>query len=126
MNCVRCAYPANHALGISFDEQGICSGCRVHEEKDKLDWSEREKKLIAILEQYKSRDASRHDCIIPVSGGKDSFFIVDLIKNKYKLNPLLVSYNRHYNTRAGIYNLEQIRTQIGCDIISLVPWTGRV
>ncbi len=93
----------------------------MHEEKDRLDWQEREGRLKRILEQYRVADGSNHDCIIPVSGGKDSFFIVDLIKNKYGLNPLLVSYNRHYNTRGGIYNLEQIRTAIGCDIITMTP-----
>ncbi|MEA3347231.1 MAG: hypothetical protein U9Q21_03990, partial [Candidatus Auribacterota bacterium] len=39
--CARCLYPANHPLGITFDEEGVCSGCRVHEEKDILDWRER-------------------------------------------------------------------------------------
>lgn len=117
--CIRCAYPSNHALGITFNSDGLCSGCIIHEEKDVLDWGERKKKLVDILEQYRCNDSTRHDCIIPVSGGKDSFFIVDLIKNKFGLNPLLVSYNRHYNTRGGIYNLEQIRTAIGCDIITM-------
>lgn len=118
-HCIRCAYPENHALGITFNADGLCSGCIVHEEKDQLDWQEREGKLKSILEQYRNADGANHDCIIPVSGGKDSFFIVDLIKNKFDLNPLLVSYNRHYNTRGGIYNLEQIRTAIGCDIIAI-------
>lgn len=120
-HCIRCAYPANHALGITFNKDGLCSGCIVHEEKDRLDWAAREQKLIDILNRYKDPGGMRHDCIIPVSGGKDSFFIVDLIKNKYGLNPLLVSYNRHYNTHGGIYNLEQIRTAIGCDIITMTP-----
>lgn len=117
--CIRCAYPSNHALGISFDNNGLCSGCNVHEEKDYLDWKKREESLRFILEQYRAKNSHMHDCIIPVTGGKDSFFIVDLIKNKYNLNPLLVSYNRFYNTKAGIYNLERIRSEIGCDIITM-------
>ncbi|MCK6419253.1 MAG: N-acetyl sugar amidotransferase [Alphaproteobacteria bacterium] len=119
--CKRCAYPENHALGITFNQGGVCSGCIVHEEKDVLPWQEREQKLIKILNTYRNKDKNNYDCIIPVSGGKDSFFITDLIKNKYKMNPLLVSYNRLYNTKAGIYNLEQIRTQIGCDIVCRTP-----
>ena len=117
--CIRCAYPENHALGITFNTYGLCSGCIIHQEKDRLNWQEREEKLVNILENYRDTSGLRHDCIIPVSGGKDSFFIVDLIKNKFGLNPLLITYNRHYNTRGGIYNLEQIRTAIGCDIIAM-------
>ena len=40
--CKRCLYPENHPLNIEFDDEGVCSGCRVHEEKDILDWSERD------------------------------------------------------------------------------------
>ena len=119
--CTRCAYPANHALGITFNTDGLCSGCIVHEEKETLDWDARKAKLKTLLNSYKNTEKAQYDCIIPVSGGKDSFFIVDFIKNECGLNPLLVSYNRLYNTRAGIYNLERIRTDIGCDIITMTP-----
>ncbi|MEA1919708.1 MAG: N-acetyl sugar amidotransferase, partial [Campylobacterota bacterium] len=94
--CKRCLYPENHPLNIIFDDEGICSGCRVHEEKFSIDWEEKEKKLIQLLESYRSESGKNYDCIVPVSGAKDSYFIVDLIKNKYGLNPLLVSYNKHY------------------------------
>lgn len=116
--CTRCVYPANHPFGLEFDEEGVCSGCRTHEEKDQLNWAGREEKLLKILGKYKDHQGSRHDCIVPVSGGRDSFYIVDLLRRRYNLNPLLVTFNRHYNTRAGIYNLERIRTAIGCEILS--------
>lgn len=119
LRCRRCLYPANHPLGITFDAEGICSGCRVHEEKDRLDWTERELVLAQLLGGYRGRSRGRHDCIVPVSGGRDSFFIVHLVRKVYGLNPLLVVYNRHYNTRAGIYNIERLRTVFGCDIITL-------
>ncbi|QQG36308.1 MAG: N-acetyl sugar amidotransferase [Micavibrio aeruginosavorus] len=118
-NCVRCGYPAHHPLGLQFNAEGVCSGCVIHEEKDRLDWSPRLKKLKGVLESFKDPSGKRHDCIIPVSGGRDSFFIVDMIKNEFGLNPLLVTFNRHYNTRAGIFNLEQLRTLLGCDIITM-------
>ena len=117
--CRRCLYPASHPLGITFDAEGICSGCRVHEEKDRLDWTERELRLAKLLDGYRGRARGRHDCIVPVSGGRDSFFIVHLVRKVYGLNPLLVVYNRHYNTRAGIYNIERLRTVFGCDIVTL-------
>ena len=117
--CRRCLYPENHPLGITFDAEGVCSGCRVHEEKDSLDWTTRENRLREILDQYRGRNYSRHDCVVPVSGGRDSFYIVHLVRNVYRLNPLLVVYNRHYNTQAGIYNIARLRTVFGCDIATL-------
>ena len=117
--CTRCLYPANHPLNISFDDDGVCSGCRVHEEKDIIDWSERQDKLKKILEQYKNKDGKNHDCIIPVSGARDSYFIVHTIKNVYKMHPLLVTYNKQYNTKLGIRNLAYLKTLFGCDLLTL-------
>jgi N-acetyl sugar amidotransferase len=114
--CKRCLYPENHPLNITFDKDGICSGCKVHEEKDTLDWIKREKKLKKILNLYKNSNPN-YDCIIPVDGGKDSYFIVDTIKNKYGLRPLLVYFNKQYNTKLGIRNLQYLKTLFGCDII---------
>ena len=117
--CQRCLYPANHPLGITFDAAGVCSGCRVHEEKDSLDWTYRQSRLRSFLDQYRGRNYSRHDCVVPISGGRDSFYIVHLVKKVYGLNPLLVVYNKHYNTRAGIYNIARLRTAFGCDIATM-------
>ena len=117
--CRRCLYPANHPFGISFDAEGVCSGCRVHEEKDRLDWVAREQRLRILLDGYRGRNRGRHDCIVPVSGARDSFFIVHLLRKVYNLNPLLVVYNHHYNSRAGILNLARLRTVLGCDIKTL-------
>lgn len=117
--CKRCLYPENHPLHITFDEKGVCSGCLVHEEKDRLDWSERGKLLKDILDSYRSKTGRTYDCIIPVSGARDSYFIVHTVKNIYKMNPLLVTYNKHYNTRIGIRNLAYLRIIFGCDIATL-------
>jgi N-acetyl sugar amidotransferase len=101
-----------------FDDEGICSGCRIHEEKDLIEWSEQGNKLSGILNDYKCKTPEKWDCIIPVTGASDSYFIVDTIKNKFKMNPLLVSYNKHYNTELGIRNLAYLRTIFDCDIIT--------
>ena len=113
--CVRCGYPANHPLGITFDDEGICSGCRIHEEKDEFDWNQRAERLGALFDAYRSESGDNYDCIIPVCGARDSYFIVDLVKNRYGMNPLLVSYNRHWNTERGIRNLAYLRTYFDCD-----------
>lgn len=116
--CKRCLYPENHPLNITFDEEGICSGCRVHEEKDSLDWKPRSEKLKKILDEYRNTSGNNYDCIIPVSGARDSYFIVHTIKNVYGMNPLLVTYNKHYNTDVGIRNLANLRIVFDCDIMT--------
>jgi N-acetyl sugar amidotransferase len=117
--CTRCLYTSGHPLHLTFDEAGICSGCRVHEEKDILDWSERGEKLRRILDGYRNKSGNNYDCIIPVSGARDAHFIVHTVKYKYGMNPLLVTYNKHYNTDLGIRNLAYLRTLMDCDMMML-------
>lgn len=124
--CKRCLYPENHPLNITFDEEGVCSGCRVHEEKDSLDWQERKGKLEKIFEEFRVKTRNIHDCIIPVSGGRDSYFIVHMVKNIFKMHPMLVNYNQHYNTRMGIRNLAYLKTLLGCDSITSTVSPERV
>lgn len=117
--CNRCLYPENHPYGIIFDDQGVCSGCRVHQEKDELNWNSRFKKLREILESNKKQMAGRgFDCIIPVTGGGDSYFIVHTVKNVLGMNPLLVNYNHQFNTMVGIRNLANLSTVFDCDIVT--------
>jgi N-acetyl sugar amidotransferase len=117
--CKRCLYTSQHPLNLTFDEEGICSGCRVHEEKDVLDWADRGEKLRSILDSYRNLSGNNYDCIIPVSGARDSYFIVHVVKNIYGMNPLLVTYNKHYNTATGIRNLANLRIRFDCDIMTL-------
>lgn len=116
--CNRCLYPENHPYGLIFDEAGVCSGCRIHEEKDTLNWDLRFEKLKKIVFENSKRISKREfDCIIPVTGGGDSYFIVHTVKNILGMNPLLVNYNSHYNTKIGIRNLANLATVFDCDII---------
>jgi len=124
--CKRYLYPKNHPLGIIFDQYGICSGCRIHEEKDILDWKERAGALRKILDEFKDTSGRNYDCIIPVSGARDSYFIVHTIKNVYGMHPLLVTYNQHYNTELGIRNLAYLKTLFGCDMLTLTVSPQRV
>ena len=115
--CKRCLYSSDHPLGIVINDDGICSGCKVHEEKDFLDWDQRFKKLERIVSNYRNRKCDNYDCIIPVTGANDSYYIVHIVKNILGLNPLLVSYNKYFNTPLGIKNLANLRIQFDCDII---------
>lgn len=117
--CKRCLYPENHPLGICIDEEGVCSGCRVHEEKDEINWTEKAEELGHLFDKYRNRPGSFYDCVIPVTGNGDSFFVVDMVKNKYGLNPLLVTYNTHFNTKVGVRNLARLLTKLDCDHMML-------
>jgi len=115
--CKRCLYTTAHPLGLVLDDEGICSGCRVHEEKDRLDWAERWARLESIVAPYRSTDGRNYDCIVPVSGAHDAYYIVHLVKERLGLNPLLVTYNRYFNTPLGIRNLANLRIRLNCDIL---------
>ncbi|QDC47512.1 N-acetyl sugar amidotransferase [Candidatus Methylopumilus universalis] len=120
--CARCLYPENAKPTIIFDDEGVCSGCRYHESRMKLevDWDERLGMLEQILEEAKFMARKRcnsHDCIVPVSGGKDSHYQVWLLKKKYGMNPLLVTFNHTYNTPAGNRNLYNLVEKSGCDLV---------
>lgn len=117
--CKRCLYTSLHPLHLTFDAEGVCSGCRVHEEKDQLDWKERAEKLKKILDSYRCRSHKNYDCVVPVSGARDSYFIVHMVKNVFGMNPLLVSYNKQYNTETGIRNLANLRIKFNSDIMTM-------
>ncbi|MDJ0893575.1 MAG: N-acetyl sugar amidotransferase [Alphaproteobacteria bacterium] len=119
--CKRCVYPSSSAVPLTFDEHGICSGCRVSEAKPEIDWRERGEMLKEILEEYRSQDGSNYDCIIPVSGGKDSYYQTHVIRNVYGLNPLLVTYHGNNYTPTGLRNLENMREVFGVDHIFFTP-----
>ena len=117
--CNRCLYPGNHPYGLIFDKDGVCSGCRVHEEKDVINWEQRIGLLKNIvLENKKHTNENNFDCIVPVYGGGDSYFTVHVVKNILGMNPLLVHYNSEFNTKIGIRNLANLATVFDCDMVT--------
>ena len=114
--CVKCLYSSNHPLNITFDDKGLCSGCQIHEEKNSLDWKDRLIRLKKIVSRYKSKKGN-YDCIVPITGANDSYYIIHLVINVLKLNPLLVHYNSYFNTQLGIKNLANLRIKFNRDII---------
>lgn len=119
--CKKCVMPSSSAIPVEFDENGICSGCNVSTQTVDIDWERRDKQFKRLLEQYRSKDSSNYDCILPVSGGKDSYFQVHIVKNIYKMNPLLVTYNANNWTKAGYENLHNMRDAFGCDHVFFTP-----
>ncbi len=116
--CKNCLYTNQHPFSITFNDEGICSGCQIHEEKNTLDWGLRLEKLKKIVNPYKSKSRKNYDCIVPVTGANDSYFILHIVKNILKLNPLVVSYNKYFNTPIGISNLANLRIKFDVDIVS--------
>lgn len=98
----------------------MCSGCRLLEDRPTINWAERERWLVDLLEEHKAKaKAARnpYDCIIPVSGGKDSHYQAYLMKVKYGMNPLFVTYNHCFNAKVGLRNLENMFAKFSCDLI---------
>ena len=84
---------------------GICSACRIAEKKDQIDWEQREKELIILLDKHRSKDGS-YDCIVPGSGGKDSAYQAHVLKYKYGMNPLTVTWPPIMYTSYGYENFK--------------------
>src|SRR4051794_25713839 len=89
--CARCVYPAVAATPLTFDEYGVCSGCRVARQKDTIDWEQRRTWLRELVDEYRSD--SNYDILIPVSGGKDSYWQTHVATRELGLTVLLVTYH---------------------------------
>lgn len=110
---------------ISFGEDGVCDACRYAEYKDtKIDWEKREKELVELCDIYRSKDGS-YDCIVPGSGGKDSGYTAHILKHKYGMNPLTVTWAPHLYTEVGWRNFINWSHIGGFDNILFTP-NGRV
>jgi len=110
-----------------LDAEGVCSGCRLIESRPSIDWDGREKMLIEILDEHKAKQRAKgnpYDCIVPVSGGKDSTFQTWLMKEKYGLNPLLVCYNHTFNTPLGLRNLANLIEKTDTNLVRYTTAPG--
>lgn len=88
---------------MNFDEHGVCDACRTAEIKDNIDWGMREEELIKLLDKYRKNDGS-YDCLVPGSGGKDSAYQAHVLKYKYNMNPLTVTWPPILYTDYGLKN----------------------
>lgn len=105
--CSKCGFPDTRP-GLIFRD-GVCGACINYAKRETVDWDERKKKLEAIVSPYVGK--YKYDCLIPVSGGKDSYFLVHTMC-KLGLNPLLVTVSDSFtHTKAGIHNLRNLITK---------------
>ena len=101
---------------VEFDENNVCAGCKfVKQEFDNtVDWSEREKELKEICDRFRKNNGE-YDCIVPGSGGKDSIYASHILKYKYKMNPLTVTWSPHLYTDVGWQNFQSWIHNVGID-----------
>jgi N-acetyl sugar amidotransferase len=102
---------------LYIDEEGVCNACRSYERRKEIDWEQRKLELLEILERYRSKGGSNYDCIIPVSGGKDSHFQTIKIL-ELGMNPLLVTASTDQLSEIGRHNIENLK-HLGVDYIEV-------
>ncbi len=123
--CTRCCMPET-SEGLIFDELGVCRGCQSSEQKMHLNWEERQKELGDILEYYMSKSGNNYDCIIPISGGKDSAFQLHVLTQIYKIKPLALTFSHNWYSETGKFNLWNILEKTNVDHIMFTPNRGLV
>lgn len=112
--CKRCVMPDTKP-DLFLDEDGVCNACRSYERRKDVDWDTRKQELNQVLDKYRSKDGSNYDCIVPVSGGKDSTVQVVRIL-QLGLNPLCVTATTCHLTEIGRRNIENLKN-LGVDYI---------
>lgn len=101
--CTKCVI-SNQRPRIAFDDEGVCNACRYWERKDSaIDWEERQKELVELLDKHRRNDG-RYDIVVPSSGGKDSAYVAHVLKYKFNMNPLTVTWAPHIYTDIGRAN----------------------
>ena len=117
--CKRCVV-SNQRPRIVFDQEGVCSACRFAEhKKNVIQWSKRENELTQLCNKYRSKNGS-YDVIVPGSGGKDSNYVAHMLKEKYDMHPLVVTWAPHIYTEIGRKNLTSF-IDSGFDNILITP-----
>lgn len=117
--CTSCTYGSASAAAITFDAAGVCSGCRVARQADGVDWDQRSGWLRELVEEYRSD--GDYDVLIPVSGGKDSYFQTHYAVHELGLKPLLVTYHGNNYLPEGQRNLDRMREVFDCDHVVVRP-----
>ncbi len=116
--CRKCVMPSTKP-DLHLDEEGVCNACRSYENRKEVDWDLRKKELLQIMDRYRSKDGTNWDCIVPVSGGKDSTFqVVQMLQ--LGMNPLCVTATTCDLTEIGRRNIENIK-KLGVDYIEMSP-----
>lgn len=109
---------------LHIDAQGVCDACRYADKKEQIDWKAREGELLRLLDAHRRTDGG-YDCIVPGSGGKDSAYAAHLLKSKYGMHPLTVTWPPILYTEYGWKNFRNWIEVGGFDNVSFKP-NGRI
>lgn len=123
--CTRCCIPETQE-GVQFDELGICTACRSSEEKMHINWVQREQAFRKIVEEAKQKSGNAYDCILPISGGKDSFYQAHVLVKVYGMKPLAVTFSHNWFSETGFYNLQRCLEVFDLDHLQFTPARGLV
>jgi len=123
--CVRCCMPCT-SEGLDFDELGMCKACRSSEMKMHINWVEREKHLLKILEDAKATAGDNYDCLVPISGGKDSCFQLHVLTKVYGIKPLTCTFSHNWWSETGWWNLQNVLEQFNVDHVMFTPARGLI
>lgn len=116
--CRRCVMPDTKP-DLHLDDEGVCNACRSFERRKEVDWGQRHEELERLLERYRRPNGDNWDCIVPVSGGKDSTYqVVRMLQ--YGLNPLCVTSTTCDLTPIGRANIENLK-RLGVDYVEVSP-----
>lgn len=118
--CRRCCIPETQE-GVEFDEFGICRPCGSSEDKMRINWKEKEIELKKIFDEAKTNSGNNYDCILPISGGKDSFFQAHVLTKVYNLKPLAVTFSHNWYSEIGFYNLQRCLQVFELDHLQFTP-----
>lgn len=121
--CTHCVYP-EVAVALDVDDEGVCTACRVAEQFELLApefWTNRESKFGELISSMTKNNTSNYDCIIPVSGGKDSYYQAHMMVAEYGLKPLLVTYHGNNYLPEGDYNRDRMRHVFEADHMVFGP-----
>mgnify|MGYP000014664032 CR=1 FL=1 len=97
--------PDSKKVTLNFDEENVCDACRLGDIKESIDWGMREEELIELLDKHRRTDGG-YDCLVPGSGGKDSAYQAHVLKYKYGMNPLTVTWPPILYTDYGYKNFK--------------------
>jgi N-acetyl sugar amidotransferase len=121
--CTKCTYPMM-SVNLHIDEDGVCSACRVAEKFEELKpefWEQKKNRFEKIVKDIISTNTSEYDCLIPVSGGKDSYYQTHKMAKEYGLKPLLVTYHGNNYLPEGDYNRDMMRQVFDADHLVFGP-----
>ncbi len=117
--CKTCLTPSSRP-GMQVNDDGVCTACQWYEKKKKIDWDLRASQLQKIADWAKSRSRSQWDCVLGVSGGKDSLWQAHQLRDRFGLNPLLVMFVGSDVTDLGRMNAENM-VECGFTVLSVQP-----